>query len=101
MTAANMQAAAGFFGNVASTNDDLTVAANNRQYVEIVKKFGSVHKEMKQLSDSLREVKENVSNVQMELNAMKESTSEKDPGPVNGVVKSSRLPKVVTVGIAS
>lgn len=99
VTAANMQA--GFFGNVASlqsANDDLTVTANDRPYVEIVKMFGNVHKDIKELLDSLKEVKQNITNIQLELSALKENISDKDPAGKDGVTKSARLPKVVTVG---
>ena len=97
LTAGNMQA--GFFGNVVSSqaNADLTVTAGDRRYIEIVKMFGNVQKDIKELSDSLKEIKENVNNIQLELSIVKENVTDK--GPVkDGLTKFGRLPKVLTVG---
>ena len=59
--------------------------------------FGSVHKDMKELSNSLKGIQENINDVQLEMSVLKEHISDK--GPVkDGVTKSARLPKVLTVG---
>lgn len=92
---------AGFFGSVVSsqpTNGNETVTPEDRRYIEVIKLFGGVHKDIKELSASLKGIKENISDVQLELSVLKENISGK--GLVkDGVTKSVRLPKVLTVGI--
>ena len=59
--------------------------------------FGNVQKDIKELSDSLKEIKENVSNIQLELSIVKKNVADK--GPVkDGLTKFGRLSKVLTVG---
>ena len=98
LTAANMEA--GFFGSVVSShgtsNDNRTMTAEDTRYIEIIKMFGSVNKNMKELSNSLKGIKENITEVQLEISVLKESISDK--GSVkDGVTKSARLPKVLKV----
>ena len=74
-------------------NVHLTVIANDRQYIEIIKIFGNVHKNIKKLSDSLKEIKK----IQLELLVWQENIADK--GPVKDeVIKLGRLPKVLMVG---